>query len=99
MLLLPWRRHLEMPEELRERVLGVPGLAGLPGLPGLPGTAIFCGFSTTLILTTAAPFSATNPEKSGSPVTRAEAGAGDAADGVAAGAAPGPARPTSACEP
>ena len=76
--------HLEVMEELGERILVAPLLPRMP----VPN---FWGFSTTLILTTAAPFSATRPEKSGSPVTRYAGAPGGAAGTVAAGAgAPGP---------
>jgi hypothetical protein len=56
----------------------------------------FCGFSVTLMLTTAGPVSATRPEKSGSPVTRAETGAGEVGTAIAVGAAGGV--PTSALD-
>src|ERR1700682_6713491 len=47
-------------------------------VPGSPSPKpVFCAFSVTLMLTTAAPLSATRSEKSGNPVTRADAGAAD----------------------
>jgi hypothetical protein len=51
------RRHLVVAEELRQRIVAL-------------ALGHFLRLSTTLILTTAAPFSATSPEKSGRPVTR-----------------------------
>ncbi len=84
-------RRLEPMEELRQRILLVPLLAP-------EGSGPFCcGFSTTLILTTAAPFSATRPEKSGKPVTR-PAGAAGTAGAATAGAGAAPTSPALAFE-
>ena len=75
-------------KELRQRVIAI--------TPARRERSFSMPFRTTLMLTTAAPFSATNPEKSGNPVTRAEGGAGLTGTFVAAVAAP--ARPVSALE-